>query len=666
MATTEPQPLRLADLLATLRRRRTVAGVAALLVGSLILFGPWLMQPPMHRAEASVTASRGLRPVEMEVRDPLTGLIPDQLINTLRELLSSREVLSDALRLGGLLEASAYQQAGDPIAVLAGRIRTSVAKNSWVITISLDDEDPVRAVRGLQAVLDAFISRHATSGRSQAEADLRFISVQLAESKAKLERCHVTEQRFRADNGIASTDPDKNHITARVQRLAELQANLDERTASSAAVLGQIQAANALPDARARHTAILRIDTISKFSVFGDLQGEIFRLEGEEAELSAKYLDKHPKLIELRSHLARKRSQMEDLITATLASFSASHQALLEQRLELQNTMRSLQDELNRYREKILQLQALMIDSQVQQKVHDELSARQAQIAALASYTDRRLIIESPPRAFAAPRLLSGPFLTLFAAIAAAAAAIAAALLADAFSGRLRSAQQAVDRTALSVLASIPRLPMLPHLMHSGPGEPAAYAESMRQLVAALSLRLGGQDPGRLILVASPSMGDGRTSLAVRLAAQLALAGLRTLVVDSDLRRPGMEAELGAQVRRGFFQALAGEPEVTTVVTSQANLDHLAAGDPLSNPGEILHSPCLAEWCGWARQHFDAVILDSPALSACSDALLLGHQADAIILLAQVGHTGDADLDAAWRHLQPVRQRCAGLVIVGD
>lgn len=657
-------PLQPADVLAMLRRRRWIALAAGILAILAVAIAPRLLQPPMHRAEATLSASRGIKPLELEGKDPLTGLVPEQMVNTQRELLTSKTVLENALAMGGLLAHPPYAGAADPVEILQSRLRTAVVKNSWVINIALDDEDPVRAEGGLQALLDAFLSHQTSLRRARTEADLAYIAQQRTAAAARLAEAREAERAYRATHGIAGTDPDNNHITARIRNLAERQASLDERLAASSAQVSRLREAERLAEPAQRRAALMRIDTVVAHTVFGTLQNEVFALEGQEAELAAKFLDKHPRLIEVRSHLAAKRTQLDGVIASIRTSIEAEHQGITEQRTALVAAMGELHQELNAYREKLVALQSLSLESTVRQRLHDELATRHAQISALAAYDDRRMVIEAPPRASAVAPKLAGPGLLILALLAGLAAAVGAGLAADAIDARLRHPAQVAALTGLPALPPLPHAPPRP-LAESGAEDPPALAEAMRSLLAALRLRLPPAEGGRVIAVVSACGGDGRTTVSARLAAAMALSGLRTLLVDGDLRRPAIDQETGVAAPHGLAQILAGTPEVAARPGPLPNLSVMPAGEAVANPGELLHSHCLAEWLQWTRAHFDAVVVDTPPLAECPDALLLLSAADCGLLLTHLGATSRHGFEAAWRQLEPVRSRLSGQVVIG-
>lgn len=661
---TEAPPLQLSDVWAMVRRRRTAALLAAAAMAAVVLMLPGQLMPTLYRAEATLTMGRGLKPVNFQ-SDQLAGLVPEQMVNTQRELITSKAVLEAALGMGGLLSNRTYAHSKDPAALLEKRLRTSVIKNSWVITVTLDDEDPVGAENGLRAVLDAYLAHQATAARKTGADDLAFIGAQLAGAKAKLEQARETERAFRTAKGIASTDPDRNHITARIQTLAERQAAIDERTAASAALLKQVKAADSIEDRQSRLSAYLRIDTISTLTVVGGLQQELFKLEGAEAELAAKYLDKHPKLIEVRSHIAAKRAQLEETINSARASIESDNQVLTEQGAELARSQDQLRNDLNAYRENLAELQRLSLESQTQQKIHDELLTRHAQLTALAGYDDRRMIVDAPPSSSPVPRGIPTAPLFALAMLAALAAAVAGAALADAFDSTVRDARQVSQLTGVRMLGRVPLIPGLQPLCATGPAEPPALAEAMRELSISLRFALGTSEGSRIVLIASACDSDGRSTIAARLAASMALAGSRTLLVDGDLRRPTLAAQFGLAHGHGLVGLLAGEPELAPIRTSLTNLDLMPAGPPTANPGELLNSHCLPEWLAHSREHYDVVLVDSPALQSSTDALLIGAHADHVLLLARAGRTPSAELANAWARLLPLHGKVTGTAVLG-
>jgi capsular exopolysaccharide synthesis family protein len=150
----------------------------------------------------------------------------------------------------------------------------------------------------------------------------------------------------------------------------------------------------------------------------------------------------------------------------------------------------------------------------------------------------------------------------------------------------------------------------------------------------------------KVLLVNSAMPGEGKTVSACNLAISSALNGSRTLLIDGDLRRPQLanvfnvdeehpsllEWLSGGGGKLGYHQLVCKRIiENMDVITSR----------PLGkvNPAELLGRSQLAELLGWAREHYDRVIIDSPPIGPVGDAQVLANYADSVIMVSRIGKT---------------------------
>ena len=208
--------------------------------------------------------------------------------------------------------------------------------------------------------------------------------------------------------------------------------------------------------------------------------------------------------------------------------------------------------------------------------------------------------------------------------------------------------------------------------------EPNSIAsESYRELSAGVRFLLlahgdqhlaageGGSDLGRSILVASGSAGDGKTSTAANLAVAAARVGLRTLLVDTDLRRASLAQRFGLGRTTGLSDLLLNGDQLRDHVVSVGvdNLRVLPAGKLPPNPHELLASPAMRALEREILQRVDLVIYDSPAVLAVPDALELGRHVDLAIVVGRAGVTGRRQLSSAIERLEQVGTDVAGSVL---
>jgi len=192
-------------------------------------------------------------------------------------------------------------------------------------------------------------------------------------------------------------------------------------------------------------------------------------------------------------------------------------------------------------------------------------------------------------------------------------------------------------------------------------------AESYRSLRTSLLLQ-GASEPPKVVAVTSSLPLEGKTLTAVNCAAVLAQQGARVLLVDADLRRPSLHKAFGIPQDPGLSDILAGAcTESAATVTAEAisNLSLLASGAPPEFPAEMLASEKMLELMQRWRLQYDHVILDTPPVAMFTDAVVLGAQADAVLLVARASTTTRQMLRHTRDTLQRANLHIAGVVLNG-
>jgi capsular exopolysaccharide synthesis family protein len=171
----------------------------------------------------------------------------------------------------------------------------------------------------------------------------------------------------------------------------------------------------------------------------------------------------------------------------------------------------------------------------------------------------------------------------------------------------------------------------------------------------------------RTVMVTSAVSGEGKTSLSCHLAASLARAGLRVLLIDADMRNPSAHKLFGLQSEVGFSELLCGEASVADCVqeTSLRNLSLLPAGQWSDETAAALNQGQAAVLFEQFRQQFDIIVVDSSPVLPVADALLIGQQVDGVVLsvLCEVSRLNN--LYAAWQRVQEHGGQPLGVVING-
>lgn len=170
-----------------------------------------------------------------------------------------------------------------------------------------------------------------------------------------------------------------------------------------------------------------------------------------------------------------------------------------------------------------------------------------------------------------------------------------------------------------------------------------------------------------IVVVTSATAEEGRSSAAFLLARSWAEAGVSVLLVEGDLRRPSLAADLELDGRFGLTDVLAGRVALAEAIQHpEGNGPHiLAAGQVPAKPTEILAGPAATAVLGQLRDRYSRVVIDAPAMQPFSDAALLAANADCTVLVLSPGHVTSELLKSSLRDLELVGAVLAGFVFTG-
>jgi capsular exopolysaccharide synthesis family protein len=167
-------------------------------------------------------------------------------------------------------------------------------------------------------------------------------------------------------------------------------------------------------------------------------------------------------------------------------------------------------------------------------------------------------------------------------------------------------------------------------------------------------------------LITSSVRGEGKSTMSAYLATTISqFPQKRTLVVDTDLRRPRMHEHFGLTLRHGLYDCLADNVDPLNVVKSTRldNLDVITAGGTADAPSKLFESEMLSEFFAKVRFYYDIVIVDSAPALAVSDTLFLCGQVEAVILVVLAGSTPRAVVQRAKQALVDARANIVGVAV---
>ncbi|AMZ77779.1 MULTISPECIES: polysaccharide biosynthesis tyrosine autokinase [Enterobacter] len=170
--------------------------------------------------------------------------------------------------------------------------------------------------------------------------------------------------------------------------------------------------------------------------------------------------------------------------------------------------------------------------------------------------------------------------------------------------------------------------------------------EAVRALRTRLHFALQAAPENKVVMLTSPTPGCGKTFVSTLLAAVMAQTSRRILLLDADMRLSYLAQMLGLENRSGLSSLLKGEGGPAAVVqhAGAGGFDVITSGPFTDSPSELLMSAGFGELLGWAREHYDMVIIDTPPVLAVTDPVIIGHAAGISLLVARAGHSNAREI----------------------
>ena len=199
-------------------------------------------------------------------------------------------------------------------------------------------------------------------------------------------------------------------------------------------------------------------------------------------------------------------------------------------------------------------------------------------------------------------------------------------------------------------------------VMLSDPG--GAAAEGFRSLRASLGALRNIAAP-RTILFSSAIPGEGKTFVSCNYALALARAGSKTLLIDTDMRRPSVQSLFGLPNKVGLMELLQEGRKLDRVVhpSVEQNLDILTTGSPCPNPAELLGSSKFGDLMAHAAVKYDQVVLDTSPVNLVRDCLLVAAHVEGVYLVVRAASTPLRAPHYALSLLHRAHKEMAGIIL---
>jgi polysaccharide biosynthesis transport protein len=583
-------------------------------------------------------------------------------------------------RTGDSLQASSMQPDPARAAALLSRFRGGLSvqliPNSRLVQISYTDPDPRLATEITNFLVRTFTEENFKTKYEAVTQTSDWLSTELADLQMKVQTSEEKLVRYQKDHSILGVDEKQNIVTAKLDELnRELTAAQTDRIQKES---NYRLAANGDPSAFSKPSRQGESGMLDK------LREKEAELNTQRAQVTTQFGTGYPKVAELSNQLKQVRAEIAAEEARMQQEIRDEYLAALQRENLLITAFNQQKQEANQLNESAIEYSVLKRDAEANRQLYQDLLQRLKEAGVSAGLRSSNIRVVDVARTPTNPIKPNVPRNLELGLLLGLACGIGLAFVLESLDTSIRTMEELRAVSTLPALGTIPlqatnngslRKRLTTVSLESDKSEALALvtyarprseaAEAFRSLRTSILLSSYGAPP-RVILVTSALPQEGKTTISANSALVLAQRGGRVLLIDADLRRPGIDKLFGYRSRGGLSTLISGGDKVEDVIVPFAdvpNLCILPAGPIPPQPAELLGSTVMKDHLARWRTEFDHVIIDTPPCLSVTDAVVLSPEADRIILVARAGKTTKIALRHACDLLLQVNARVMGIVL---
>jgi len=580
---------------------------------------------------------------------------------------------SEAIASGSL----ANQNRPPELAQFLASLSVKRVPNSRLMDVSFESTDPQLAARIVNAHINSYIEQNFRSKYEATTQASTWLTSQLDDLRIKVQRSEDALITYERQNQIWTLD-DKQNITT--QRLADVNRELTEAQSERMRKESLYQFAksgnlDAVPQVQGNATLMELLrkhdDLNSQYndalSQYGPNFPKVLRLQAQMKDLDDTVEKEKQKIVDILESDFREARERETMLTG----------ALDEQKVAA-----------NQMAEKLVEYNILKREAEALKTLYDGLMTKLKETAISASLRSSNIRVVDPAMIPSTPARPAKTRNVALAFLVGLVGGIGLALMREYLDNTVKTPDDVETLSRLPSLAVVPQFVgpngngkrhgllqgfssnnghdkrielVAQHLPKS------QMSEAFRALRTSILLSQADHPP-QVILVTSALPREGKTTAAANLAVTLAQLGDKTVLVDADLRKPGVGRllNLAGGKYAGLSSYLAGVSSLDLVSVPHPAIPNLVAiptGPLPPNPADLLSSHKLSDAIAELRTKFKFIVIDSPPIMAATDAVILSVQADGVLLVVRSGETPKEAFTRTRDLLNSVKCRILGVVL---
>jgi succinoglycan biosynthesis transport protein ExoP len=562
------------------------------------------------------------------------------------------------------------------LATLKSNLRVNRVGRSYVEGISYTSSSPVKAASIANAFANAYIEDQLEGKYEQTRRASDWLQQRIAELRQQATDAYKAVQDFKANNNVIVGGDGKLSSEIELDQLGVALAKARADTSQARAKLERIQGVLAQRTASGNFNIPDPIVTDALSSpVITKLRQKFLEEQSKEVEWSARYGAEHQAVRNLRSDMRNLQNSIWDEVSRIAESYKSELNIAQSQEEAIDNRMTDVFQKSGATRQSQVRLRELETAANTYRGIYETFLSRFTQSVQQQSFpsTEARIVTEASP-----PRRPSWPKrgLTLaFALVCGLGLGAMAAIAREQFMNRrIHKRDQLEKLLGTSCLAVFPALSGRKGRLVTKKREAfrllseaspfSATAEALRYIKVAIDLHPAG---AKTIGVVSSLPGEGKTTIAMAFAAFAATSGLRTLLVDADMRNPSISRTLRYGDRPGLVDLATNRLDLSTTVIPEPKyrFDLLPSSTNFkpANSADVLVSPAVRSALKQAAATYEYVIVDLPPILSVVDVKAAADLFDAFILVVEWGSTPTNEILSAVQSSPFLSERLLGAVL---
>jgi polysaccharide biosynthesis transport protein len=548
---------------------------------------------------------------------------------------------------------------------LAGRVEVEQVGRSYVISLSVLSENPVKAADIANKMAAEYLVTQVEAKYQAAQRATEWLSKRIDELRSEVLEAEAKIVEYRTQNNLVDTTSENNPITLQFFQLNTQLALAQAQRAEAEARLSQARSVLGSEGGVAAASLVL------SSPLMASLRDQETQLIRELSEMNTTFGENHPQMVNTRAEIQSVRDKMLDEVQRIIQDLQNEVAVARAREQELNNAMGRLQGDAARVDLAGVELRDLTRDAETNRELFETFLVRFREIVEQQGLQDADARILSTADT---PNFPSHPKTVLFTTITFAASLVLGVLLVfvverwDSDYG-FRSADEIQAALGVRALALVPDLSRretqgisAEDYLLQKPN--SAFAEALQRIRTSLFLT-DGEHPPKTILVTSSVPLEGKSTIAAALARQSARSGLKVILIDGDLRRPRLHEVIGLVNQNGLSEVLTGHgnPEAAIKRDEKSGLDFLPAGVGAVSPPDLFRSSPMKILLEELAAHYDLVIIDTPPVAAVSDSFTLSGIVDKSIYVIRWEQTPRTVALAGIRQMVEAGADIAGIVL---